>query len=105
VRAWLGLLLLAACATTEPAAPAGPTAAVASPELRPCPPPVPPPKVPPVPRTVEQLADYANAEAKARWQTAARLRSCAQQVERAITWSDRIMGWLTLGEDAPAPPP
>lgn len=99
------LLALTACATAPPpASPEQPTD-VAPLALRPCPPPVPPPPVPPVPRTVEQLAGYANAEARARWQTADRLRACAEQVQRAITWIDRITGWLTLGSDAAAPPP
>jgi hypothetical protein len=54
--------------------------------LRRCLPAVPPPRVPPVPRTLEQLADYAWAEASARWRTADRLEDCRRQMDRVLDW-------------------
>ena len=58
----------------------------APPELRACKPPMPPPAVPPAPRTVERLAEYAWAEARARWITADRLVQCARQHDALIEW-------------------
>ena len=95
------LLALSACASAPPApAPAPPARILTLLNLRPCPEPVPPPPVPPVPRDVEALGRYANAEAKARWQTAEQLRACAAQVARAITWVDEVRAWMTTN----APP-
>ena len=54
--------------------------------LRRCLPPVPPPRVPPAPRTPEQLAIYAWAEAAARWRTADRLEDCKRQMDRVLDW-------------------
>jgi hypothetical protein len=54
--------------------------------LRRCLPPVRPPAVPPAPRSIEQLAQYAWAEASARWRTADRLEDCRRQMDRAIEY-------------------
>ncbi len=54
--------------------------------LRRCLPPAPPPAVPHGPRTVEQLAAYAWAEAAARWRTADRLEDCRRQMDRVLDW-------------------
>ncbi|MES2712002.1 MAG: hypothetical protein V4653_10500 [Pseudomonadota bacterium] len=86
--AWL--VLLAGCATAplaEPPPPAPAAATAPPPSTRPCLPPIPPPPVPPAPRTVDALAAYANAEARARWETAARLHDCAVQTQRLLNWS------------------
>lgn len=79
------LLLVAGCAPVEPPRsdwqPRPPP-----PELRPCLPPVKPPRVPPAPRSIESVADYAWAEARARWTTAERLRTCAARLAEAYDW-------------------
>lgn len=54
--------------------------------LRRCLPPAPPPPVPHGPRTVEQVAAYAWAEAAARWRTADRLEDCRRQMDRVLDW-------------------
>jgi len=82
MRALALCLMLGACSTGPP--PADITAA--PPELRACKPPVPPPAVPPAPRTVEALAAYAWAEARARWITADRLVQCARQHDALVEW-------------------
>jgi hypothetical protein len=85
------LLLLAACATPLPTPPAlPPPNAPPVPTLHRCDTPTPPPPVPPAPRTVERLASYANAEAKARWETAERLRECRRQMDRSLGWIERL---------------
>tara|TARA_R110000751_G_scaffold307640_1_gene430329 strand:- start:17450 stop:17749 length:300 start_codon:yes stop_codon:yes gene_type:complete len=87
---WLGIaallvVVMAGCTMPEP-----PRAAwqprPPPPEMRPCLPPVKPPRVPPAPRSVESVADYAWAEARARWTTADRLRVCAARLAEAYDW-------------------
>jgi hypothetical protein len=85
VKALAGLLLMAGCAVAVPP-PAADGPRLPVPELRGCEGPVPPPPVPPAPRTVEALAKYAWAEARARWVTADRLTACSQRLNEAHTW-------------------
>lgn len=82
------LLLLSSCATPEgpPPAPPAPPRLVVPEDLRRCLPPLPPPPVPDGIRTPERVATYAWGEAKARWQTAERLVSCAAKLQRLNEW-------------------
>ena len=91
VVAWCvvwGFLLLAGCGARPDAAPPPAPWATARPELglQRCRPPVPPPPVPDPPRTIDALAAYAWAEARARWRTADRLEDCKRQLDRVIDW-------------------
>ncbi len=88
---WLGIagllfVLLAGCAAPEPTPRADWTPRYPAPELRPCLPPARPPRVPPAPRSIESVAEYAWAEARARWTTAERLRVCAARLNEAHDW-------------------
>lgn len=82
-------LTLGACSTTGPPPGEGAAAPPRPSDMRRCLPPVPPPPVPPAPRTVERLAQYAWAEARARWITADRLAQCSRQHEALREWIDR----------------
>lgn len=79
-------LALAGCAPTAPAPRADWQPRYPPPALLPCLPPVRPPKVPPLPRSIESVAEYAWAEARARWTTAERLRVCAARLNEAHDW-------------------